>query len=415
MIKQGFPFGCVIALVMAVFAVPYSTVAVIVQPGGMAATPSGRDLIVSFPTTTTNYYGVQMTPDLSQPWTNVQAGLQGYGLVKAVTLSNALAAGQGFYRTVTQPKPTQLLLSQSAAFAILGYDCGGIQEQVYATGFDPTNGYPTGNVFLKTSCSTGKAGSPPSVHKASVFVTWDFAGNAISATTPATGAASNPMFIATDGFNDIQYNAGANAYLIVPIPLVPTGVAAVQSNDQFQVSWTPKGVNPVAIISSTLTAAPVNNPAASNLTVTVTGAVTNGTIPTLQPATMYQVTVVSTTIGGSSPASAPISVTTSPATVPPSAPTGVAASWQVPDPTGSTDSITVSWQASVPGNSPVDEYQIVIGGSDGGGTFTNMVFGTTLTTYFNGMDYIPNYSGTVQAHNAAGWGLASAAFHLGGL
>ncbi len=303
----------------AVFAGPFSAAAVIVQPGGLAVTTSGASLVLSFPTTTTNYYGVQMCPDLSQPWTNVQAGLQGYGLVKAVTMSNVLSAGRGFYRTVVQPKPTQLLLPQSTAFAILGYDCGAIQEQVYAAGFDPTNGYPTGNVDLKTSCSAGRAGTPPSIHTASVHVTWDFGGNVISTKIPATGTAANPTFIATDRFNDILYNAGANAYLIVPVPAAPTGVAAGQTGDRFQVSWTPNRVNPVAITSSTLTATPVNS-TASILTTTVTGPGTNGIIPTLQPATSYQITVVSTTIGGSSPASIPISVTTSPATIPPSVP-----------------------------------------------------------------------------------------------
>ena len=139
--------------------------------------------------------------NLSQPWTNIQAGIQGYGIVKSVTISNALSGNQGLYRLSLQPKPTQLLLSQSAAFAIIGYDCGGIQEQVYATGFDPTNGYPTGNVELKTICSCGKDCS--STHTASATVTWDFAGNVISANTPATGAPANPTFIATDKFNDI--------------------------------------------------------------------------------------------------------------------------------------------------------------------------------------------------------------------
>jgi hypothetical protein len=270
-----------------------------------------------------------MCPDLLQPWTNIQAGIQGYGIVRSVTISNAFLAGQGFYRLVLQPKPTQLLLPQSTAFAIIGSDCGGIQEQVYAIGFDPTNGYPTGNVELKTICSCGKDCS--STHTASATVTWDLAGNVISATTPATGAPANPTFIATDGFNDILYNAGANAYLIVSVPAAPTGVTAVQSGDQFQVSWTPNGVNPIAITSSTLTATPVNNSTASNLTTTVTGPVTNGVIPTLQPATSYQITVVSTTIGGSGPASTPISETTSPATIPPSAPTGVSAQWASPN------------------------------------------------------------------------------------
>lgn len=387
--------------------------ALTIPPGGLAVTHSGGDLILSFPTTTTNYYGLQMCPDLSQPWTNILAGIQGYGIARSVTMSNAIPAGQGFYRLVLQPPPTQLLLPQSTAFAILGYWCGGIEEQVYATGFDPTNGYPTGNVDLKTSCSTGRAGSPPSIHTASVAVTWDFAGNVISTHTPASGAPANPTFIATDRFNDILYNSGANAYLIVPIPAAPAGVTAVQSGDQFQVAWTPDGVNPVAITSSILTATPVNS-TNSVLSATVTGPATNGIIASLQPATTYQITVVSTTIGGPSPASAPTNVTTEVASIAPSAPTNVMASWSNPDPTGATDTLIANWPAAAPGNSPIDQYLVTITGSDGGGTFTNTVSGTTLTTYFN-VDYIPNWSVTVQAHNAFGWGPVSSAFNLGGL
>ena len=244
-------------------------------------------------------------------------------------------------------------------------------------------------------------------------MTWDFAGNVISAITPATGAPANPTFIATDGFNDIIYNAGANAYLIVPVPAAPTGVTAVQSGDQFQVAWTPNGVNPVAVTSSTLTATPVNS-TASILTTTVTGPATNGVIPSLQPQTTYQITVVSTTISGSSPASAPINVTTEAASIAPSAPTSVTASWSNPDPTGTTDTLVATWPAAVPGDSPIDQYQITITGSDGAGTFTQTVSGTTLTAYFT-VDYIPNWSVTVQAHNAVGWGHSSSPVTLGGL
>jgi Fibronectin type III domain len=413
--KTKFPSGLALAWLLAsVLATSFSAIALTLPPGSLTVTLSSNNLVFSFPTTTTNYYGVQVCPDFSQPWTNVLAGIQGYGTVRSVTLSNAISAGQGFYRTVLQPKPTQLLLPQSTAFAILGYDCGGISEQVYATGFDPVTGYPTGNVFLRTSCSTGKAGSPPSVHTASVAVTWDFAGNVIATNTPATGAPANPTFIATDGFNDILYNAGANSYLIVPVPAAPTGVTAVQSGDQFQVAWMPNGVNPVAITSSTLTATPVNNSTASNLTTTVTGPAANGVIPTLQPATSYQITVVSTTIGGDSPASSPTHVTTEAASVAPSAPTNVVASWSNLDPTGTNDTLVASWSAAVPGDSPVDQYQITITGSDGAGTFTQTVDGLTLTTYFT-VDFVPNWTVTVQAHNAAGWGPSSAPVTLGGL
>ena len=244
-------------------------------------------------------------------------------------------------------------------------------------------------------------------------MTWDFAGNVISATPLTNGVAANPTFIATDRLSDIIYNAGAGAYLVVPVPAAPTGVTAVQSGDQFQVSWTPNGVNPVAITSSTLTATPVNS-TASILTTTVTGPATTGVISSLQPQTTYQITVVSTTIGGSSPASIPISVTTVPATIPPSAPTGVSANWASPNADPGPNTLVATWLAADPGNSPVDQYLVTITDSDTAGTLTQTVSGTTLIAYFN-VDSNPNWSVTVRAHNAAGWGPSSAAVALGGL
>jgi hypothetical protein len=107
-------------------------------------------------------------------------------------------------------------------------------------------------------------------------------------------------------------------------------------------------------------------------------------------------------------------VTTVPASVPPSAPAAVAASWLKPDPTGATDALAVTWQPAVPGNSPIDQYQITIVGSDGSGTFTQTVSGTALRANFT-VNYIPNWSVTVQAHNAFGWGPLSTAVTLGGL
>jgi hypothetical protein len=386
------------------------TRAATIPPGGVAVTHSGKNLIFSFPTTSPNFYTVQTSPDL-QRWSNSPPGVVGNGSAQSVTVTNAVSGSEGFYRLSIQT-PLTLVLPQGNAFSILGYDCGGIEEQVSA-GFGVTNGLPTGVVNLQTSCSAGKAGTPPSIHKATALVTWDLSGNVISAVKITNGVTGGPT-TGADGKGDVIYNPAAVAYLIVPAPGKPTGVTAVQSGDQFQVSWTPNAANPAAITSSTLTATPVNS-AASVLTATVAGSATSGIITTLQPQTTYRVTVINKNIGGSSPPSAPVSVTTSPATVPPSAPTGVTATWQVLDPTGTTDSMTVTWQPAIPGNSPVDQYVIVIVGSDGGGTFTNTVSGTTLTTYFNGMDYIPNYAVTVQAHNAAGWGPVSAAVNLGGL
>ena len=310
-------------------------------------------------------------------------------------------------------QPASLTIPQSTAFTILGYDCGGIKEHAYVTGFDPTSGYPTGVVDLSTSCS-GSGRDPRSItHTASAAVTWDFSGNVLSATTLSSAVTVDPMFLATDAFGNTICNAGEAAYLVVPLPAAPAGVTAVQLEDQFQVSWLPMGLDPAAVVSSTLTAAPVNS-TAPVLTASVIGSATNGVISPLQPQTTYQIIVVTTSISGSSSDSVPISVTSSPATIPPSAPTNVMASWSNPDPTGTTDTLVASWPAAVPGNSPIDQYLVTITGSDGAGTFTNTVAGTALTTYFN-VDYTPNWSVTVQAHNAFGWGPDSTIVNLGGL
>jgi len=411
--KVSFPPPLAMALLSgATLAASLSAATLTIPPGGLAATKSGSGLVLSFPTTSPDLYTVQTCPDLLQQWTNLQSGIRGDGAVKTVTITNAFSGDKGFYRLLSQ-KPGNLLLPQSTAFAILGYSCGGIQEHPYVTGFDPTTGYPTGDVYLSTTCNGSGRGSHPTTHTAWAAVTWDFTGNVVSATTRSNAAAVDPTFFATDVYGDTIYNAGAAAYLVVPLPAAPTGVTTVQSGDQFQVSWMPKGVNPAAVASTTVTATPVNS-TASVLTTTVAGSATDGVISSLQPQTIYQITVVNTTISGSSPASTPIVVTTSPATVPPAAPTGVTASWANLNPTGATDTLVATWPAADPGNSPIDEYLVTITGSDGAGTFTQTVSGTTLTASF-AVDYIPNWSVTVQAHNAFGWGPSSSVSTLGGL
>ena len=79
--------------------------------------------------------------------------------------------------------PLSLLLPQSTAFSILGHSCGGIQEQAFATGFDPTSGYPTGDVYLQTRCGgSGRGGGyHTTTYSAWVGATWDFAGGVRSA------------------------------------------------------------------------------------------------------------------------------------------------------------------------------------------------------------------------------------------
>jgi hypothetical protein len=403
-------------LLAATLASPFCADAAGVTAGPLSLSVSvlGQNLVLSFPTTSTNYYGLQTCSSFSQPWTTIQSGIPGNGTMQTINITNVPAPGQGFYRLAVQPKPLSLILPQGDAFAILGYSCGGIQEQVYATGFDPVTGYPTGAVYLKTSCGgSGRGGGyHTTTHTAWAAATWDFAGNVISYSV-LSNAVVNASFTATDAFGDILYNTSGLAYLIVPISAAPTIVTAVQSGDQFLVTWMPNGINPVAVTSSTLTATPVSSPA-SILTTTVSGPATNGAIDLLQPQTTYQITVVNNALNGTSPASAPVTLTTEAATIAPSAPTNVVASWSNPDPSGTTDTLIASWAATVPGDSPVDEYLVTITGSDGGGTFTQTVDGSTLTAYFD-VDFTPNWSVTVKAHNAVGWGPASKTVTLGGL
>jgi hypothetical protein len=164
------------------------------------------------------------------------------------------------------------------------------------------------------------------------------------------------------------------------------------------------------ITSSTITATPVNS-ALPTLTATVSGAATRGLIGPLQPATRYQITVVNTDAGGSSEPSSAYSAMSRAASTPPSAPTGVTAHWTSPGAPG--DMLVVTWVAARPGDSPIDQYRITIAGSDGGGIVTQSVSGATLTASFAVSD-IPDWTITVRAHNAAGWGPSSRPIVLGG-
>jgi hypothetical protein len=146
----------------------------------------------------------------------------------------------------------------------------------------------------------------------------------------------------------------------------------------------------------------------------VSGNASSGIISSLQPQTTYQITVVSSNIGGTGVASIPIFLTTSPATIAPSTPTFTTVYWLIPDPSDATDTIVANWNAADPGNSPVDQYEVTITGSDGAGTFTQTVSGTTLTASFT-VDWTPNWSVSIRAHNAAGWSAWSTPYALGGL
>jgi hypothetical protein len=329
----------------------------------------------------------------------------------------ALAQQQGGNHAPTnrlaQVHPVHLSISQADAFGVIGHSCGGIAIHPYVTGFDPVSGYPSGAAYLSTNCSQGGIGGGTIHYTAWAGVTWDFSANVVNVTTLASAPAVDPAFYDSDVFEDTIYNSGNSAYLLVPVPGVPSGVSVVQSGDQFLLSWTPRAVNPAAVSSSVLSATPINS-SAPLLVTNLDGSASNGSIPNLQPQTLYRVTVVNTSLGGSGPESVPIFVTTAAATIPPGIPPGVSAHWINPNPTGATDTLVASWLAADPGNSPIDQYEIHIIDQDNGSILAQSVPGSTLGASFV-VDWNPDWDVTVRAHNAAGWGAWSNPITLGGL
>jgi len=326
----------------------------------------------------------------------------------------ALLVGVFGFVMPSEAAPIQLVLSQSAAFSILGHSCGGIQEQVFATGFDPSTGDPLGVVNMSTRCGgSGRGGGyHTTTYSASAKVTWSFSGATLAYSTAAPIPAVNPAFSAFDAHGDEIYNQNNQAYLVVLVPAAPSNVTVSPSGGQFQVSWTPDPTAPSSLItSSTVTATPVGTTAVSAVTTTVSGNSSSALIGPLQPQTTYQITVVSTDPAGSSSAGGPVTVTTGASVLAPGAPTGVQARWTAPG--SPTDTLVATWNAAPAGDSPTDQYQITITGSDGGGTFTQTLSGSSLTATFAVSDG-PDWSVQVRAHDAAGWGAWSTSYTLGG-
>ena len=80
-------------------------------------------------------------------------------MIRKLSLAFAISATcvVGFAATA-EAAPVSLVLSQSAAFSILGHWCGGVQEKAYATGWHATTGDPVGDVFMSTRCGGGGRG-----------------------------------------------------------------------------------------------------------------------------------------------------------------------------------------------------------------------------------------------------------------
>ncbi len=127
--------------------------------------------------------------------------------------------------------PISLLVPQSTAFSVLGHSCGGIQEKVFATGFDATSGYPTGDAYLSTTCGgSGRGGGYHSTtYSAWVGTTWDFTGALVSYVVLSAAPTVDPTFSAFDQYGNEVYNQSNSAYLLLASGFVPaprvTGVS----------------------------------------------------------------------------------------------------------------------------------------------------------------------------------------------
>ena len=219
--------------------------------------------------------------------------------------------------------PIRLVLDQGAAFSLLGHSCGGIQEQVYVTGFGTApGGYPEGDAFLSTRCGGSGRGGGYKVteYKAAASVVWNWLGQTRSFGRLEGPGGGGPEFSAEDSHGDRIYNAGTVAWLETgepPLqpPAPPTGVqASVTSFEtaeeqpptlRFNISWTADPANAGTITSSTVTATPTGGSSAPVLTTTVTGAGTSATLQPLARKTTYVITITSTDAEGTSAPSEP--------------------------------------------------------------------------------------------------------------
>ena len=144
-----------------------------------------------------------------------------------IVLSGLIATGAPASASST----TALVLPQGSAFAVLGHSCGGIQEKAYATGFDGTSGFPTGDVYLQTSCGgSGRGGGyHTTTYSAWAGVTWDFTAVVVSYSVLGSAPGVDPSFSQFDSQGNEVYNSSNSAFLtlatgFVPVPRV-TGLS----------------------------------------------------------------------------------------------------------------------------------------------------------------------------------------------
>ena len=222
-------------------------------------------------------------------------------VIVAVIASAALVVATiGGERIAFAQSAISLLLPQGAAFSVLGHSCGGIQEQAFATGFDSTTGYPTGNVYLSTRCGgSGRGGGYHiTTYSAWVDATWDFTGALISYVRLSGAPSVDPTFTAFDQFGNEVYNQSTRAYLLLASGFVPVP----RVTDVSPTSGPAAGGTTLAITGTAFTAATAvsfGGDAAANFTVNSDTSIT----AVSPPASGGTVDVTVANAGGTSAAS----------------------------------------------------------------------------------------------------------------
>ncbi len=167
------------------------------------------------------------TPSISGLGASVARRLAGVSVLTAGLAVLSLALAPAAHAST----PTQLVLPQQQAFGVLGYDCGSIAEHSYATGFDPATGYPTGDVYLSTSCAAGGRGGHSTTITAWAGVEWDFSAATISSLALPTAPSVLTTFTAVDAFGNEVYSTATSAYLqLAPEFVYPPRVTAISAS-----------------------------------------------------------------------------------------------------------------------------------------------------------------------------------------
>jgi cysteine-rich repeat protein len=221
-------------------------------------------------------------------------------MVAVTAAATVLFVTVGLERAALGQSAISLLLPQGAAFSVLGHSCGGIQEQAFATGFDAMSGYPTGDVYLSTSCGgSGRGGGGhTTTYSAWVDATWDLTGALVSYAALSSAPTVDPTFSAVDQYGNEVYNQSNHAYLLLAPGFVPaprlTGVAPTSGPAAGGTSVTLTGTGFTGTTAVSFGDAPA-------LSFTVNG---DTAITAISPATgAGTVEVAVTTAGGTSSAS----------------------------------------------------------------------------------------------------------------